>query len=49
MPTQVYRFAPVWARPDELRRFHGTDERISIENYTGCIRFYAQFVRNFAG
>jgi carboxypeptidase PM20D1 len=49
LTPNVYRFEPVWAGPDDLRRFHGIDERISVENYAGCVRFYAQVVRDFAG
>lgn len=37
---QIYRFSPVRARPDDLPRFHGTNERISISNYAEMIRFY---------
>jgi carboxypeptidase PM20D1 len=49
LSPNVYRFLPVWAKPDDLRRFHGVDERVSVENYAGSIRFYTQFVRDFAG
>ena len=36
----VYRFSPVRARAEDLSRFHGTDERISIDNLAEMIRFY---------
>ena len=42
----VYRFSPVRARPEDLSRFHGTNERISIANYVEMIRFYHQLLRN---
>jgi len=45
----VYRFSPVRARPEDLSRFHGTDERISIANYLEMIRFYETLVRHAAG
>ena len=36
--------------PDEYwSRFHGVDERISIENYAEIIDFYGQLLRNAAG
>lgn len=44
----VYRFSPVRARAEDLSRFHGTNERISIANYVEMIRFYHQLLRNTA-
>jgi carboxypeptidase PM20D1 len=45
----VYRFSPVRARAEDLSRFHGTDERISVENYVEMIRFYETLIRHAAG
>jgi carboxypeptidase PM20D1 len=42
----VYRFSPVRAKADDLPRFHGTNERISVVNYTEMIQFYYQLLRN---
>lgn len=42
----VYRFSPVRAKPEDLPRFHGTNERISIDNYVEMIQFYQQLLRN---
>ena len=36
----VYRFAPYRLRAEDLARIHGTNERISINDYVGMIRFY---------
>jgi carboxypeptidase PM20D1 len=36
----IYKFSPVRARPEDLPRFHGTNERISTANLTELIRFY---------
>ncbi|MBT2324070.1 M20 family peptidase [Variovorax paradoxus] len=44
----VFRFSPVRARSEDLPRFHGTNERISIANYVEMIRFYHQLLRNSA-
>ena len=44
----VYRFSPMRARPEDLQRFHGTDERVSIANYVELIQFYHQLLRNAA-
>jgi carboxypeptidase PM20D1 len=42
----VYKFSPVRARPEDLPRFHGTNERISIANYVEMIQFYHQLIGN---
>jgi carboxypeptidase PM20D1 len=42
----VYRFLPYVIGPDDMSRIHGTDERISIESYRNCVRFYAQLLTN---
>lgn len=42
----VYRFSPVRARPEDLSRFHGTNERISVGNLGELVRFYHQLLRN---
>ena len=48
LTRNVYRFLPVLADPPDLRRFHGTDERVSVDNYAQVIQFYGQFIRGFA-
>lgn len=45
----VFKFSPVRAKVEDLKRFHGTNERISIANYVELIQFYHQLVRNAAG
>ena len=42
----VYKFSPVRARPEDLARFHGTNERISTANYVEMIQFYHQLIGN---
>ncbi len=42
----VYRFLPVRMTPADLQRIHGTNERISVENYAELVRFYAQLLLN---
>ena len=42
----IYRFSPVRAKPEDLPRFHGTNERVSIANYVEMIQFYHQLLRN---
>jgi carboxypeptidase PM20D1 len=36
----IFKFSPVRARPEDLPRFHGTNERIAINNFAELIRFY---------
>ena len=45
----VYRFSPVRARAEDLTRFHGTDERISLVNYAELIGFYHRLITHAAG
>lgn len=42
----IYRFVPIRMDPGDTRRFHGTDERISVDNYENCVRFFMQLIRN---
>jgi len=42
----TYRFMPVQLNNEELKGFHGVNERISIENYKQAIRFYYRLIRN---
>jgi carboxypeptidase PM20D1 len=44
----IYRFSPVRAKPEDLPRFHGTNERISTANLVELVRFYNQLLRNAA-
>ena len=41
----IYRFSPVRVKPEDLARFHGIDERISIANLAELVRFYHQLLR----
>ena len=42
----IYRFSPMRARPQDLARFHGTNERIAVANLAELVRFYHQLLRN---
>lgn len=44
----IFRFSPVRANSDDLKRFHGTNERLSIEGYADMIRFYRRLIENTA-
>lgn len=42
----IYRFAPSWFKPGDPQRFHGVNERISIQNYEEIVQFYFQLMQN---
>ncbi|RZJ19946.1 MAG: hypothetical protein EOO54_14295, partial [Haliea sp.] len=46
LSDHIYRFSPVRARPEDLSRFHGTNERIATANLAELVRFYHQLLRN---
>jgi carboxypeptidase PM20D1 len=45
----IYKFSPVRARPEDLPRFHGTNERIALANLAELIRFYHRLLQVGAG
>lgn len=46
LTPHAYRFLPVRFANGDLQRFHGTDERIAIDNYFEAIRFYRTVMVN---
>jgi carboxypeptidase PM20D1 len=46
MSRNIFRFLPITLGPEDTQRYHGIDERIAIDDYERCIRFYAQLIRN---
>ncbi len=42
----IFRFEPTRLDDADLKRIHGTDERISIESYKETISFYIQLIKN---
>jgi len=40
----IFKFSPVRAKPEDLPRFHGTNERIATSNLAELIRFYHRLV-----
>lgn len=45
----IFRFSPVRANSEDLKRFHGTNERLSIANYADMIRFYRRLMEKAGG
>jgi carboxypeptidase PM20D1 len=46
LTRNIFRFLPLTLGPDDIDRYHGINERISVEDYERCIRFYAQLIIN---
>lgn len=44
----IFRFQPVRTTGEDLKRVHGTNERLSVANYGDMIRFYRRLVENVA-
>lgn len=42
----IYRFSPTFMFPEDLKRFHGNNERISVQNYEQVINFYYHLLVN---
>jgi carboxypeptidase PM20D1 len=40
----IFKFSPVRANAEDLKRFHGTNERLSVANYADAIRFYHRLI-----
>jgi len=44
----VYRFMPLRLTLEDTRRIHGTNERVSVEDYADLVRSYRRFLENAA-
>lgn len=40
----IFKFSPVRANAEDLKRFHGTNERLASSNYADAIRFYHRLI-----
>jgi len=49
LSENVYRFSPMRLSPDDLKRIHGTDERVAIRDYLDSIGFYQELIGRAAG
>jgi carboxypeptidase PM20D1 len=45
---KIFRFLPVRVKVADLSQLHGTNERLSIDNYADMIRFYRRLIQNTA-
>lgn len=41
----TYRFLPIQITSEDLNRMHGTNERVSVENYINAIKFYVEVIK----
>jgi acetylornithine deacetylase/succinyl-diaminopimelate desuccinylase-like protein len=46
LTNNIYRFTPIIADPSDLLRIHGTNERLSLENYERSVQFFVQLIKN---
>ncbi|KAK3610576.1 hypothetical protein CHS0354_009016 [Potamilus streckersoni] len=46
LSNNIYRFSPTFMFQEDVPRFHGNNERISIKNYEQAINFYYHLMRN---
>jgi carboxypeptidase PM20D1 len=45
----LFRFLPARLGREDLKRYHGVNERLSVDNYGEFIRFYMRYLREAAG
>ncbi|NRF68712.1 M20 family peptidase [Aquincola sp. S2] len=49
LSPNIFKFSPVRAGPEDLSRFHGTNERIALTNLAELVRFYHRLLQQSAG
>ncbi len=49
LTPNIFRFSPITLGPEDTKRYHGVDERISVQDYERLVRFYAQLMINSDG
>ena len=46
LSENIYRFSPTYMYPDDLKRFHGRNERLSVKNYEEAVNFFYHLMIN---
>ncbi|MCX5915148.1 MAG: M20/M25/M40 family metallo-hydrolase [Deltaproteobacteria bacterium] len=41
LTESIFRFIPMVMKPEDIRRTHGVNERLGVENYSRIIKYYA--------
>ena len=49
LTKNIYRFTPTIAEPSDLVRIHGTNERMSVDNFEHAVQFFVQLLKNSGG
>jgi carboxypeptidase PM20D1 len=44
---EVYRFTPLAMTPDDIRRVHGLNERVSVDALGKMVQFYVQLIKSW--
>lgn len=47
LTENIYRFSPYWIKDEDLKRMHGTNERISLENIEKAVKYFTYLIINF--
>lgn len=47
--ANVYRFLPAIVDESDIARAHGTNERLSVENFATSVRYFYQLIKNSEG
>jgi carboxypeptidase PM20D1 len=45
----LFRFLPARLAREDLKRYHGIDERVAVDNYAEFVRFYMRYLREAGG
>jgi len=46
LSANVYRFLPAIIDESDIARVHGTNERLSVENFATSVRYFYQLIKN---
>ena len=46
LTRNIFRFLPITLNVGDTKRYHGIDERISLQDYARCVNFYARLIHN---
>jgi carboxypeptidase PM20D1 len=46
LSKNIFRFIPIRLKPEDLKRIHGTNERISVDNFAECVQFFRRLIEN---
>lgn len=49
LTKNVFKLVPYIVTPEDLKRVHGTNERLSVTDYKKLVQFFVQLIRNSCG